>query len=169
MNKTVKIIIQIVIVVAVVSGGAYFYLKTKNNVVPPPDNQAALNGSGENASDTIPVLSVSEILVPSGPDVNLLIISLAADDFLYTESEAKSGQTALALLEQAAQELEVEVKTKNYGEMGTLVEQIDSLANGQDNKYWIYYVNGEMAQVGADKYVLKGGDKVEWRFEASKF
>jgi len=40
---------------------------------------------------------------------------------------------------------------------------------GQEDKYWLFYVNGEMAPVAADKQEVKVGDKVEFRFEASAF
>lgn len=34
------------------------------------------------------------------------------------------------------------------------------------NKYWMYEVNGEMAEVGAADYELKDGDQVLWKLEA---
>lgn len=43
---------------------------------------------------------------------------------------------------------------------------VDSIANaGGNGKYWIYYVNGEMGNVGADKKFVKEGDLIEWRLE----
>lgn len=32
--------------------------------------------------------------------------------------------------------------------------------------YWIYYVNGEMAAVGARDYIIQDGDEVTWRLES---
>lgn len=169
MNKTAKIIIEVAVIVGLVGAGTYFYLSNKTappNVV---TNKTGDNNQITSATDTIPVLPVSEILVPSGTDKNLLVITLASDDFAYIEADAKSGMTAFDLLKQGGEEIGLEVQSKDYGDMGVLVEQIDNLKNGADNKFWIYYVNGQMAQVSASKYILKGGDKVEWRFEASKF
>lgn len=31
--------------------------------------------------------------------------------------------------------------------------------------YWLYYVNGEMGQVGASQYVVKDGDIITWKLE----
>lgn len=46
------------------------------------------------------------------------------------------------------------------------VDAINGMANNPDNmKYWMYYVNGEHALVGADKYILRHGDHVEWKYE----
>ncbi|HEC82448.1 MAG TPA: DUF4430 domain-containing protein [Thermoplasmatales archaeon] len=43
---------------------------------------------------------------------------------------------------------------------------IDSIANaGGNGKYWMYYVNGTMGGVGADKKIVKEGDLIEWRLE----
>ena len=36
--------------------------------------------------------------------------------------------------------------------------------NGQDDKYWQYWVNGEMPPVGAGRYQLSGKERVEWKF-----
>ena len=41
--------------------------------------------------------------------------------------------------------------------------------NGENGKYWLYYVNGEMPMVSADKKELRPGDKVEFKFEKSPF
>jgi len=46
------------------------------------------------------------------------------------------------------------------------VGAINGVANDPNKKtYWMYYVNGEHATVGADKYVLRDGDHVEWKYE----
>jgi hypothetical protein len=49
--------------------------------------------------------------------------------------------------------------------MGTLVEKIGEQANGTDGNYWMYYVNDTFAPVGADAYIVKKGDVIEWKFE----
>lgn len=45
------------------------------------------------------------------------------------------------------------------------VESIDGISQGGEH-YWMYYVDGEMANVGAADFVLEDGQKVEWRLEA---
>lgn len=79
------------------------------------------------------------------------------------------GATALDLLTFATRTRGLELKTKSYEGLGALVEAIGQATNGQDNKYWSFYINGEFAQVSADQYQLKVGDVIEFRFEASKF
>ena len=42
-------------------------------------------------------------------------------------------------------------------------------ANGTDEKYWQYLVDGIMPQIGADQYILKDGESIEWNFEKSAY
>jgi len=60
--------------------------------------------------------------------------------------------------------------SKEYAGLGHFVESINGIKNNpQENKYWIYYINGQSAPVGISQYVLKKGDVIEWKFENSKF
>lgn len=38
-------------------------------------------------------------------------------------------------------------------------------ADPDKKEFWAFYVNGEMAQVGAAEYITKGTDKIEWKIE----
>lgn len=47
-----------------------------------------------------------------------------------------------------------------------MVTSIDGVSqDASKNTYWMYKVNGEMAEVGADQYELKADDKVEFYLE----
>ena len=72
--------------------------------------------------------------------------------------------TALDLLENSGLEIEI----KHY-DMGIFIESIDSVKNGQNNKYWLYYVNDKSPNVASDKMELEVGDMVEFKFEESPF
>lgn len=56
--------------------------------------------------------------------------------------------------------------SEDYKDLGKLVLEIGNRKNGADNKYWQYWVDNRHADVGADQYVLKSGDVVEWKFIA---
>lgn len=84
------------------------------------------------------------------------------NDSVVATLSAKRGDTALSLLESSHK-----ITVKKYS-FGSLVESVDGLANGTDKKYWVYYVNGKTADVGADQYKLQPGDVVEWKFETEK-
>jgi hypothetical protein len=72
--------------------------------------------------------------------------------------DCNSGQNALELLKTKAN-----IKSKD-SEFGVYVSSIDDIANSE-NGFWMYYVNGQIGEVGADQYKCQDGDKVEWRFE----
>ncbi|MBK5215473.1 MAG: DUF4430 domain-containing protein [Candidatus Pacebacteria bacterium] len=53
--------------------------------------------------------------------------------------------------------------TDNYS-LGSFITEING-ARGTPGKYWIYYVNGELASVGVSNYILKDGDIINWSQE----
>lgn len=86
------------------------------------------------------------------------------------EVPVSRDETVLDVLQTLNTENEtLQLETKEYGSMGTLVEGMNGMRNGTGNKYWQYRVNGEMPQVGAGTYTLAPGDAVEWYFAASEF
>lgn len=82
--------------------------------------------------------------------------------------EFKQGLTVFEVLKQGADELNLPLKTKTY-DLGILIEAIGDHTNGTDNKYWLFYVNGQMPMKAADQQLVQPGDKVEFKFEASPF
>lgn len=68
-----------------------------------------------------------------------------------------SGKNALELLKMHAH-----ITTKSTS-FGPLVESINGVQGG--GKYWMLYVNGKQAAVGAAAYVTKSADTIEWKFE----
>lgn len=71
------------------------------------------------------------------------------------------GEPGQSVLDQLKREAKVETKQSTYG---TLVEGINGVMNGTDGKYWLFYVDGQMADKGADAYITKGGETIEWTF-----
>jgi hypothetical protein len=62
-----------------------------------------------------------------------------------------------------------EIEYNNNYEYGVFIESIKGVRNGDDGKYWQYYINGILGDVAADKKILKDEDLVEWRFEVIPF
>jgi len=84
------------------------------------------------------------------------------------EVEFREGITAFDLLKNKTEELNILLRTKSY-DVGIFIEAVGDKENGQDGKYWMFYVNGELPMVAADKKEIKLGDKVEFKFETSPF
>lgn len=72
--------------------------------------------------------------------------------------------TVLDLLKSASKEygLALEIQDSTYG---PFVQALADKSGGEEGKYWLYYVNGEAAQVGVGEQIVKDGDKIEFRFE----
>ncbi|KKQ27271.1 MAG: hypothetical protein US42_C0011G0009 [Candidatus Magasanikbacteria bacterium GW2011_GWC2_37_14] len=58
--------------------------------------------------------------------------------------------------------------TIEYPGLGQFVDSINDLKNDRQNgKYWIYYLNGQPAQIGISNYLLKSNDLIEWKYGTS--
>lgn len=97
-------------------------------------------------------------------------ISLSIQDVYAGKQIAiAEGETLLAVLERLNKEdAELGLSTKSYTGLGTLIDGLGIHKNGTDKKYWQYKVNGVMPQIGADQYILKSGDSIEWLFTTSE-
>ena len=82
---------------------------------------------------------------------------------------AIDNQTLFDLTKKTAEEKSLKFDYKDYGDLGYLVTQIGEQKNGTDNKFWQYWVNNEQVQVSADKYTVKPGDVIMWKFVKSAF
>ena len=78
------------------------------------------------------------------------------EERLVIAYDGEDGKTALELLKARAQ-----IRTAR-SQLGELVEEINGVSSG-DGHYLIYFVNGAMAKTGAEQYVTRRGDKVEWK------
>ena len=54
-----------------------------------------------------------------------------------------------------------------FEEEGGFVTSINGISQDPGaNKFWLYYVNGEFAQVGAGDYIVQEGDEIIWKLES---
>lgn len=94
---------------------------------------------------------------PQTQDVET-IETAATDD--YIRYEATAGTTALEQLE-SRNDTVIIVES----EYGAYVDSINGLKGGTDEKYWSFYIDGELASVGAGSYEPTGGEVIEWKFQ----
>lgn len=83
-----------------------------------------------------------------------------AEQANYISYVAVKGQTALAQLKDVNDSVVTEKST--YGEY---VASINQLKGGTEGKYWSFYINEKLADVGAGSYTAEGGEKIEWKFQ----
>jgi hypothetical protein len=104
----------------------------------------------------------------SFPGTALLVINAGESDYQTFDLALSENTTCFDLLKKASQLSNFELSYKNSG-FGVFVESVKGKKNGQDGKYWLYYVNGKSPKVAADKMKVKKDDKVEFRFEKPNF
>jgi len=80
----------------------------------------------------------------------------------YPQIKIKAGETAYSILLNKMGEVDSQVKTKKY-DFGMMVESIDNIS-ANESYFWSYLVNGQSGSIASDKYVLKDGDTVEWKY-----
>lgn len=51
------------------------------------------------------------------------------------------------------------------GYESVFINSINGTQNGEDGKWWQYYVNDVYGEVGCDRKEIFEGDNIEWRFE----
>jgi hypothetical protein len=96
---------------------------------------------------------------------NLLIetATLQINDKKY-ESKISDSTNIYDFMNQLKNEGKIDFKEKTYSGMGKFIDEINGLKNGEKN--WIYYVNGQKANIGISNYKLNKGDIVSWRYES---
>lgn len=72
--------------------------------------------------------------------------------------------TPFSALQKIGEDDTIAMQFKTYEGLGTMVTALSGLKNGQDNKYWVYEVNGAKVPVAADQYALHPGDRLLWKF-----
>jgi hypothetical protein len=98
----------------------------------------------------------------------LLTIDRGEGNILDFESDFNEGISAFDFLREKMKGADVSLETQEY-DLGIFIQAIGDEKNGDDGKYWLYYINGQMPQISADNYLLKAGDKVDFKFEKSPF
>lgn len=79
------------------------------------------------------------------------------------ETSVDNEASALSVLEAVAVENGIEIVVQEF-EFGKLVESVGGVESTQ-SLAWIYYVDGQAGNVGAESKSVGGGQVVEWRYE----
>jgi len=83
---------------------------------------------------------------------------------VFHDVEVMEGESLLTAIERYFKDNEIEFVSKEYAGLGVLVEQIGDRKNGDENRYWQYWVNNVMVQIGAQAFYPKPGDIILWKF-----
>ena len=98
-----------------------------------------------------------------------LSVTLEVADKKY-QTQVPAGSTVYDLMKILQLEQNLQFVVKEYSGLGAFVEEINGLKNDSTaNKYWLYYINSQPAQVGISNYQLQANDLISWRYEKPNF
>ena len=118
--------------------------------------------AGENNLPPAPTGENDAPLTDHSPTVKVIVTTDFGQVVLVEKAvDIEENTTALDALQQVA-----EVNTK-YG--GGFVDAINGISSeykgtGQKKKDWFFYINGMSSNLGANDYILHGGDIEQWDF-----
>ena len=111
----------------------------------------------------------TESLKLDSKTINATLIIVYGDNEVDTYTLEISNATVYSLLIQASNQYDFEVGSYYYDNYKShYIYSINNVVEGNNNKFWQYYINGEYGIVGADQQVLKNGDTVEWKYQKPK-
>lgn len=112
---------------------------------------------------TSQITSPTPLIEEITSEVTLVIADGTGNPKTYQQNY-KEKMTAYDLLKKVTDTKGITLESSSSS-LGVMVNKISDKKGGDEGKYWLYYVNNQMPQVAADKYELKAGDKVEFKFE----
>lgn len=95
--------------------------------------------------------------------VSLKII-VGENEKTYDLNDISSKSTVFVITDE-----NTELEYNNSYDFGVFIESINGIKNGDEGKYWQYYINEKLGDSAADKKNIEDGDEVEWRFEEVPF
>ena len=108
----------------------------------------------------------SELWFEKSDQTSVRIVIVGDDWTIDDNLIAYKGDTAFSILERCSEKNGFSVDSTYYAQFdSTLVNSINNDMGGSNGKYWQYYVNGELPDVGADKCMITNGDSLRWSFE----
>ena len=113
--------------------------------------------------------SIAPVWATAGQKVSMMVDT--GDNLLgFSNVPIHKKDTVYSVLDRLAEENKnLELDAIDYGGLGMFIDSINGKINGNNNKYWQYWINNEYGTVSADKRVLLSGDVVFWKFTSSRF
>ena len=74
------------------------------------------------------------------------------------------GETVIEAMQSLSSRSEFIFTGRDYPGLGFFVDSVNGIKNA-DGLYWVFYINGVSATVGASTAKLHAGDVVEWKYK----
>lgn len=149
MKKQTRVLFIIIVIVILIAAGAQYILRSQTNLTLPNFQQRNL-------------FKLEESETPAKTVINTEAVSIDFGNGQKLNGEAAT-QSAYQALVKVAKDNNLSVGVKQY-KYGVMVEKVGDVV-GNQNYAWMYFVNGKLGQIAADRYVIHPGDKVEWVYK----
>lgn len=127
-------------VIVVVAALGVFAYAPRERAAPPPSAGAVASEATANATLSIGGVAYPVTVAQGGTVIDAMRALAASGAFTFTGRE--------------------------YPGLGFFVDSINGQVSA-GGKYWVFYVNGVSATVGAGATEVHAGDTIEWRYEKS--
>lgn len=105
-------------------------------------------------------------------DTDIVNVTLKIDysnDTINTYDIKMANPTVYSVLIKVSNDYDFSVGANYYAQYQShYIFSINSVAEGENNKFWQYYINGNYGTVGADLQTVKDNDFIEWKFQKPK-
>ena len=96
---------------------------------------------------------------PAKKTIVTSVVSTTPTKTTLVSYDGIEGKTALEIFKTKAT-----VVTKTATGLGEYVISVNG-NDGGGTKYWLFFVNGKEAEVGAGSYITHSNDKIEWKLQ----
>lgn len=122
------------------------------------------------AAETKPVVQTEKTALPEAGDGQVEQIQAAVlINGVEYRTAVKPDSSVYDLMNLLKTENKINFSGKNYSGLGFFIEAINGVKNNSAGKNWLYYVNGQPAQIGISNYIIKENDIIEWKYEKKLF
>ncbi|RLF52698.1 MAG: hypothetical protein DRN24_02800 [Thermoplasmata archaeon] len=146
--QLIKITIPIIVTIVLIAGAfttGILTIQTSTDLITGNESKHVLS---ENTTNIAGV--TADIVIDFG------------DETKITNTITTKNATVYSFLLESAEINNFNVKATYSSQFDSIIiNSISTYENGQDNKYWIYYVNEEIGLVEADKQPVNNGDLIE--------
>ena len=187
-SNSKKIILLIATCTTIFVVGGFFIYKTKHSPNPENSLPASIGNSGAEIGADDELIKAPEHLSNTAAQnngatgenkknnniagnqekntpENQVSAALIVGDKKY-ETSVPENSSVYDLMEKLQKESDFRFSGKNYPELGFFVEEINGKKNNpQNSQYWIYYINGQEANLGVSAMKVKQGDIITWKYE----
>jgi len=120
------------------------------------------------ASITLVSTGVITFEMPEGKTENITVtLTIDTGEDVFNYQIQTDNSTAFGVLEKARERTDLTFQA-DYNEkyQSHIINSINGVES-TESKYWIFYINGKTASVGADQQYVEDGDIIKFKFEES--